>query len=216
MRLINFSLWGDNPKYTIGAVKNAQISQEVYPGWTLRYYIADNVPIPIVDQLLQYEHVQIIHKQNQDWDSMFWRFYPMGEDVEYTLSRDTDSRLNHREKAAVDQWIESGKSFHIMRDHRWHAVPILGGMHGSKGNLFPNIQQIIKDYIRPIQGKQTSNFYQIDQNFLRDYVLPRIQNDCLRHDEIFSNDKWPTARINNEYVGAPYDENDKLLIEFVP
>ena len=36
------------------------------------------------------------------------------------LSRDCDSRLNKREKLAVDELLKSDKNFHIMRDHPWH------------------------------------------------------------------------------------------------
>ncbi len=34
-----------------------------------------------------------------------------------SIVRDADSRLNVREKAAVDAWIASGRPFHVMRDH---------------------------------------------------------------------------------------------------
>ena len=53
-----------------------------------------------------------------DWSGMFWRFAAIDDhDVEVMLSRDTDSRLTLREKAAVDDWLSSGKLFHVMRDH---------------------------------------------------------------------------------------------------
>ena len=63
---------------------------------------------------------------------MFWRFEPAGEeDVDVMISRDTDSRLNLREKFAVEEWLESDKGFHIMRDHPHHGYPVLGGMWGA-------------------------------------------------------------------------------------
>ena len=30
-RVISYSLWGDNPTYLIGAIKNAEMAQEFYP-----------------------------------------------------------------------------------------------------------------------------------------------------------------------------------------
>ncbi len=30
-RVISYSLWGDNPKYTIGAIKNAELALTYYP-----------------------------------------------------------------------------------------------------------------------------------------------------------------------------------------
>ena len=48
------------------------------------------------------------------------------------MSRDLDSRLNDREQAAVQEWLNSKKEFHIMRDHPMHGWPILGGLWGCK------------------------------------------------------------------------------------
>ena len=36
-KVISFSLWGDNPKYTIGAIKNAELIDTIYPGWIGRF-----------------------------------------------------------------------------------------------------------------------------------------------------------------------------------
>ena len=37
------------------------------------------------------------------------------------LMRNLDSRLSIREKLAVDEWVSSGKRFHVMRDHPSHS-----------------------------------------------------------------------------------------------
>ena len=64
------------------------------------------------------------------------------------IVRDTDSRLGIREKLAVDEWLDSGKKLHIMRDHPYHRVPMLGGMWGCRpvlmDGLFDKIDQHIK------------------------------------------------------------------------
>ena len=52
-KLIAYSLWGDNPKYTEGAVVNALQTPEVYPGWIARFYCGDSVPGDIADRLQQ-------------------------------------------------------------------------------------------------------------------------------------------------------------------
>ena len=39
---------------------------------------------------------------------------------------------SQRERDAVDEWIASNKTFHIMRDHIWHdGIEILAGMWGG-------------------------------------------------------------------------------------
>ena len=49
---------------------------------------------------------------------MFTRFLPFeNANNKFFLSRDTDGRLIHREIKAIEQWLMSGKKFHIIRDH---------------------------------------------------------------------------------------------------
>jgi len=120
----------------IGAIKNAKLANKIYPDWMCRFYIGQSVPTSIVVELSQMNNVQIVEMPEfGDWRGMYWRFVAIDEDdIDIMISRDTDSRLNYREKAAVDEWIASDKKFHIMRDHPAHGFPILGGMWGIKKN----------------------------------------------------------------------------------
>ena len=64
---------------------------------------------------------------------MMWRFEPIDDpEVEIIMSRDTDTRFTQREKLAVNEWLSTNKTFHIMRDHPHHNFCILGGMFGTK------------------------------------------------------------------------------------
>lgn len=45
--------------------------------------------------------------------------------------RDSDSRLNARDRFAVEEWIESKKNIHSIRDHIHHCNPMNGGMWGG-------------------------------------------------------------------------------------
>ena len=62
-----------------------------------------------------FKDVEIVEKQDVgNWTSMFWRFEAAYDsDADVVIFRDADSRLNMREKAAVDQWLVSDKNFHI-------------------------------------------------------------------------------------------------------
>tara|TARA_R110001592_G_scaffold215613_2_gene469000 strand:+ start:5219 stop:5863 length:645 start_codon:yes stop_codon:yes gene_type:complete len=204
-KLICFSLWGDNPTYTVGAIKNADLAKKHYPGWICRYYIADCVPKDIVDEILSRDNTEIMYMGKGDWTAMFWRFYPASHsDCEIMLSRDTDSRLNSREAAAVNEWIDSGKAFHIMRDHPQHRTEILGGMWGVRGDLLINLESMIDDYIK-------GDFWQVDQNFLREKVYPLIRNNCCIHDEFFERAPFPTERKKGLFIGQAFDEHDNVL-----
>ena len=52
-----------------------------------------------------------------------WRFLPACDrTVSVMASRDLDSPLTRRERAAIDEWLSSNLSFHSMRDHPYHFV----------------------------------------------------------------------------------------------
>ena len=206
-KIISFCLWGDNPKYTIGAIKNANLTNEIYSGWTSRFYCGKSVPENILSQLKEIDNCEVVlMDENGDWSGMFWRFFPASEpDVIAMLSRDCDSRLNLREKCAVDEWMKSYKSFHIMRDHPWHGTEILGGMWGVKYPKLRKMKKMIEDYTK-------GDFWQVDQNFLKEKIYSLIVTDCAVHDEFFNYNKnhrpFPTKREGQQFVGESFDEND--------
>ena len=206
-KIISFSLWGDIPKYTIGAIRNAELAKIIYPDWKVVMHIGNNVPFHIVAKLITLD-VSIIPYNSGSWNSMFWRFYS-ADSNDIVISRDTDSRLNAREKSAVDEWLNSDKDFHIMRDHPYHATAILGGMWGCRNGILRGITEMIDGY----DSKEYNDQYQVDQNFLREIIYPLVRNKSMVHDEFFENKPFPATRNANEYVGSPYDEFDNLLIK---
>ena len=194
-KIISFSLWGNNPIYTQGAIRNAELAKEVYPDWICRYYVGKSTPNDIIEKLKYFDNTEVIEMDNDgDWTGMFWRFYPAGEnDVDVVIVRDCDSRLNNRERDAVNEWLNSDKGFHIMRDHPYHTTAILGGMWGSKKGVTPNIKQQMETYVK-------GNFWQVDQNFLRDIIYPIVKNNSLVHDEFFDSESevrvWDFSRFD--------------------
>lgn len=210
-KVISFSLWGDNPKYTIGAIRNAELTPIIFPGWISRFYCGKSVPIEIIEKLKSLPQTEVIMMEVEgDWTGMFWRFYAC-EDSDIMLSRDTDSRLSQREKSAVDEWLDSDKDFHIMRDHPYHNIEILGGMWGVRNGLLKNIKELITDYTK-------GNFWQVDQNFLREKIYPIVVNNCFTHDSYLNynsnSKKFPSERINKEFIGDVFDENENRHPEY--
>ena len=205
MKLITFSLWGNDPKYLHGAQRNAELAQEIYPDWICRFYIAQSVPYGLIAKLKKYSNVEVVElAEFGDWKTSAWRFVPLGDpNVEAVISRDTDSRPTLREKAAVDEWAASGKSFHIMKDHPWHFThPILAGMFGGKGNSVPDIKQKLANYKNRV-------YYHYDQDFLRDEIYSLTIEDCLVHDEFIAKNPFPIKRNGLEFVGQDFDQNEQ-------
>jgi len=130
LKVISFSLWGNNPKYTVGAIRNAELALNIYPDWKCKFFIGKCVPKSIIEQLYSYPNTLFSLKPTiGDWTSMFWRFETSYDtNIDISIFRDTDSRINMRERYAVEDWLDTDKTFHIMRDHPHHGFPILGGM----------------------------------------------------------------------------------------
>ncbi|HAI37955.1 MAG TPA: hypothetical protein DCM40_07430 [Maribacter sp.] len=211
MKIISFSLWGHDPKYLIGAIKNAKLAAEIYPDWICRFYLASSVPISIEMQLKKFPNVEVVNMPELgDWKGMFWRFIPASEDdVEVVISRDTDSRLSLREKYAVDEWLESDKGFHIMRDHPWHNYPVLGGMWGAKKGTLPNMKELIDNFSQEDQ-------YGTDYVFFSQVVMPIIDGNTLVHDEFFENKPFPKPRDQYEFVGKVFDADENTVEDHLP
>lgn len=200
-KIISFSLWGNNPKYTIGAIKNADLAETVYPGWICRFYIGQSVPPDIIETLKSKNNTEIILMNEQgDWNSMFWRFYAAAdEDVEIMLSRDCDSRLSNREKLCVDEFIKSDKKFHRMIDHPFHGG-VMGGMWGAKNGLLSDIILLINEYVK-------NNAWQVDQSFLNTIIHPKISDTELVHDSI-NLKNFLSIRENYHFVGEIFGPDD--------
>lgn len=178
-KVITFSLWGDNPNYNIGAIKNAELALHFYPDFECWFYIhKESVPKKTIDDLNLFKNVKIIFKTGDLNNSkpMMWRFEAIDdENVEIMMSRDTDTRFLLREKLAVDEWLSDNTDFHIMRDHPHHNFCILGGMFGTKKlKQIPNWSSVMNTF------NQTGN-RDYDQNFLKDYIYPLIKDNSTIH-----------------------------------
>jgi hypothetical protein len=177
MKLITFSLFGDNPLYCVGAVENARLAKEIYPDWTARFYVADDVPNEYIRQLKEHDAEVFINPRMSAYDGLHWRFRPF-QDTQVTawISRDCDSRLSWRERRAVDEWLQTDKSCHLMRDSHNHSYTIMAGMFGINNTLFhQRYGGLNLDF-------DSSNCREDDQTILHHTVWNRIINDHVCHD----------------------------------
>jgi len=214
MRVITFSMWGDNPMYLDGALKNSKLAEIYYPDWRCRYYVStQNTPEHVYREL---EHVDncdvVLVDEVGSLKSTIHRFSPLSDvSVEYFLVRDLDSRLGERESLAVAEWIEAETDFHIMRDHPEHAAPMLAGMWGARGGCVQEYDQFLDEYKDVLNNEDP----QVDQYFLWQYILPRIKTATV-HDEItpYGGNPFPSKRDINDipfFIGQQYDKDDNPL-----
>jgi len=210
-RVISFALWGSNPKYGDGALANAELAREIYPGWTCRFYIDKKTTPPLYWHTLRsMDHVEVVEMPEdfEGWKGMFARFLPADEeDVEMFISRDCDSRLTQREADAVQQWAEGPWLLHVMRDHPFHTVPILGGMWGAKRGADLQIAEAMDKWNK-------EDRWQTDQEFLAHKIWPKHYFKSIVHDDWnrfqlpgLETRAFPTPRNGKDFVGAIIDFN---------
>ena len=51
MKILAFSLYGDDPIYTIGAIKNSILHKNIFSDWEMRVYHNNTVPENVLEQL---------------------------------------------------------------------------------------------------------------------------------------------------------------------
>lgn len=205
---ISMSLYGNNPKYLQGAIENARLRKAIYPKWTLVVFYDRKVPREILDELASLS-VELISGESLGISNpMMWRFLPVfTPGFKRVIIRDSDSRFTSREARAVDEWVNSGRSLHIMRDHPMHDAPILGGMWGIQGtNPELNLKLLFRD--------ESCGEYGSDQLFLAREVYSRFKRDSFVHDEYFcfekSAHKFPDTRENGAYIGESFEADGKF------
>lgn len=214
MKVISYSLFGDNPIYTYGALENCNNRDKFFKDWEIRFYINSTVPEKFVNELQNRGAVCINMKKDEQFANTMWRFLPASEEgVNYFISRDCDSRLSLRDSISVQEWIESGRYFHIIRDHpTGHYWPVNAGMWGSRGGSITNISNLIESYIasHPYLVSEKT----IDQIFLKDIIYPEAINSLLLHDEYFNYEgigrsiKLLRSYDNYDFIGESVDENN--------
>ena len=213
-QVISFSLYGDNPKYALGAIKNAQLAPALFPGWEVWFYVGHTVPFSTVKELENTGSTVIPMPQAEGPRATLWRFLPLLEsDVDRFISRDCDSILCPRDKAAVDDWIASGYSFHIMRDHPAHDFWMLAGMWGAICSAVPT--EVKKQILAVINSTDAAQ-HGIDQSFLAKHIYPyTLKNACI-HDGFTWLDSprrnFPTPREGLHFIGETFDATGNALL----
>jgi hypothetical protein len=211
-KVISFSLYGNDPIYTIGCIRNAEIKNQIMPDWEMWVYHDKSVNEVILSKLL----VLGVKLIDTDLDIKFgrmWRFLPSSEnDVDYFISRDTDSRLSMRDVVSTEEWINSSKEFHIVREHPiGHHWWMNAGMWGCKKNSIKDIEKLMEDYSQ-ISTKVDDKFF--DQYFLEQIIYPLTKSKSLIHAE-FCNLEGISTDIKRDrilddfaFIGESIDEFD--------
>lgn len=210
-RIVSFSLYGNNPKYVIGAHKNIEICQRLMPEWKIKIFTNHNVTsLENIQRLSNYSNVIIVDPESifpcENLYSMgaFWRFFAFF-DNSVALSRDLDSRITTREINYINSWINNDSTPHIfiIRDHPWQSLAP-AGLIGMQ-NLGLKFYNFFVDFI----NNESLNWGQdqvILENFISSYYndinVYRCESNTLHY--IPRDDK-------SFFIGIQLDENDKPI-----
>lgn len=218
-KIISFCLYGNKDFYCLGMIENIDLINKKYKDWKIYVYYA-NIPEKILTILKNKNNTYIFecNHNGYNWEGMFWRFYPIeNKNIDIFLSRDCDSRITDREMKFVNEWINSDKIFHIIRDHPAHKIAILGGTFGVKVKNFYAINNLKKiDHYKNIYYKKFNKNQdrQPDQTFLVEYLWPLIENNHIAHiasEELrYKKDDIITEFIGDGFIGQPIDPIIKI------
>lgn len=218
-QVISYSLYGNDMRFLVGAIKNAELAQRFFPGFTVRYYYGKSVPRWVLSTLLVFPHVELVKvDDSEDNISRTWRFMACTDpDVDVVLSRDADARLSLREAEAHQEFMDSKYGFHIIRDHPvGHGYTISAGMFALKTKKYGKMMREM------LLAENFGDFYMADQNFMSNKIYPLISNDCLIHDEYYD---FPTVEPSEKrkikrklittlsHIGCAVDENDVYVYQ---
>ena len=187
-KIVSYSLFGDNNYYLRGAIFNARDVKKFYPGWECRFYTDTKVPEKVVKELERLGSNVIIEDDDNDFSlGLYWRFKPMFELPKGTpfIVRDADSTIIEREVHAVNEWLDSGKDFHTMRDHPFHTVNVLSGMWGAKAGCVENFKELMEAHQKePIPNpNKRGRHYWVNQMFLSHKIWNIVKDRALAHDD---------------------------------
>ena len=94
-----------------------------------------------------------------------------------TLVRDTDSRFTKCELLMVNEWLASGKKFHVMH---WdlYDPPIMAGLWGVRGGI-PDLRESLESTLRSAANIIKNS----DQIFLRKNLYPQMKGKVFVHEQ---------------------------------
>jgi hypothetical protein len=205
MIYFSFSLYGSLPKYTVGMIHNARHIATRFPEARVLIYISPDVPTDIHDTLKVLPNVKLIYVAVKRGSAgMFDRFLAFDEhDCDILFVRDADSRVYERDAQCIEDFINSDKTLHIIRDHFWHTKRIMGGLWGMrKKEGMPSMRSLIASW-------HVKSIYGNDQDFLAARIYPLYHTSALIHDRYarFSPPEVLTpfrAPLNEHFAGQVY------------
>jgi|LakMenE18May11ns_1017448.scaffolds.fasta_scaffold9955666_6 hypothetical protein len=183
-KVISYSIYGINSDldtsrgFYKGIFVNLELAKTVYPGWVIRVYIPNNEPAEFINKLIETKEIELF-LVDTNLCLRAVRYLPNDDpQVSIWISRDLDSIVTFREKAAVDDWLMNypDKELHIMSDNVAHIWTIPGGMFGKKNN---NNRRLVEFMIWFFNNIKDQNAYAVDCTIAEKFFY--TPNNYIQH-----------------------------------
>lgn len=166
--LVSMSLYGDLPKYCLGALEAVEDYLKLDP--SLDVVVHTEHGHHSIRKLKALGARIVEHEPVEGSRGMFWRFEGLGPgalDYTHVIVRDADSRPSARELQMVREWVQSGADLHCIRDHPAHLLkPMIGGAVGFRVGCVPDFQKLVLEWPH-------TNRYGDDEKFLAERIYTK-------------------------------------------
>ena len=219
MNVISFSVWGSGTSYSYGVLDNCVQIKKQMPTFKAWVYYNNTISKEVKKCLEKLDNVRLIKMPDKnDKKNTMWRFLPAFDPkVNILLVRDADSRIEIREIAAIIEWLQSDKDFHIMRDHPMHRRKVLAGMWGCRNQILVPFKKEYEDYLKK---PFTLGNWIVDELFLQNHIYPHIVGKAFIHAKHNKYERqaknFPNAPKNKYagFVGCPSGHTGWIKQEF--
>jgi hypothetical protein len=217
-KVISFCLFGMDDKYIKGALKNIELAKQYMPDWECWFYVPANYPQEIIEPMQKFDNVKIIKiRKPTNFIFTMYRFLVFTDPtVDVAIIRDTDARIGGRDILCINEWLESGLNFHVIKDHpTGHSAVMSAGMWGARADALRWIGDEMEHFLsRPDVDRNQRG---VDQEFLGERINPIILDSCMYHSEYYHcktlgdsvQKKFPSKdRYPKNHIGAALTEDD--------
>lgn len=178
VNVFSFCLYGPyNPRYYGPLVENIRIAEKHFPDWKVWIHVAPDVDKGYVSQLRSYPNVVVVETMVTGPANMITRFFTIDDaTVDIMFVRDADSLLHHRDRWAIQRFIEQEQFVaHTIRDHVDHGARIMGGLWGIRKSSGLHMQTEYQKYLQNPKDMGVAH----DQNFLSAHIYPLVKDRLL-------------------------------------
>ena len=188
-----------------GVLENAKLLKSIFPGWGMHVYYSGVLP----NLLMQEKSIDFVNLKPDE------NFLNISSGISRLCFRSLDSRLSYRERAAVDDWINSGEPFHVMRDHPSHSiynvpVGLWCASRVAENLMFDSYEKLVASV------DQESVFMKDDLWKLMSLTYNVRQHDSISCEKFPGSIPFPTLRRGREFVGSKIVNGKMQLLSNLP